>query len=52
MSSINPSDIENITVLKDAAAASLYGSCCCSPETVSLFLTAQSEKPQFALKLI
>ena len=26
MSSINPSDIENITVLKDAAAASLYGS--------------------------
>ncbi|MCS2919877.1 TonB-dependent receptor plug domain-containing protein [Parabacteroides merdae] len=28
MSSINPSDIENITVLKDAAAASLYGSAC------------------------
>ena len=26
MSSINPSDIENITVLQDAAAASLYGS--------------------------
>ena len=26
MSSINPSDIETITVLKDAAAASLYGS--------------------------
>lgn len=26
MSSINPSDIENITVIKDAAAASLYGS--------------------------
>ena len=26
MSSINPSDIESITVLKDAAAASLYGS--------------------------
>lgn len=26
MSSVNPSDIESITVLKDAAAASLYGS--------------------------
>ena len=26
MSSLNPSDIENITVLKDAAAASMYGS--------------------------
>lgn len=26
MSTINPSDIENITVIKDAAAASLYGS--------------------------
>lgn len=26
MSSLNPSDIENITVIKDAAAASLYGS--------------------------
>ena len=26
MASINPSDIQNITVLKDAAAASLYGS--------------------------
>lgn len=26
MSSINPADIENITVIKDAAAASLYGS--------------------------
>ena len=26
MSSLNPSDIENITILKDAAAASLYGS--------------------------
>jgi len=26
MSTINPSDIENITVLKDAAASSLYGS--------------------------
>lgn len=26
MSTINPSDIENITIIKDAAAASLYGS--------------------------
>jgi len=26
MSTLNPSDIENITVIKDAAAASLYGS--------------------------
>lgn len=26
LSSLNPSDIENITILKDAAAASLYGS--------------------------
>lgn len=26
MASLNPSDIENITILKDAAAASLYGS--------------------------
>ncbi len=26
MSTINSSDIENITIIKDAAAASLYGS--------------------------
>ncbi len=26
LSTLNPSDIENITVIKDAAAASLYGS--------------------------
>lgn len=26
MSTINPSDIENISIIKDAAAASLYGS--------------------------
>ncbi|MCS2683213.1 TonB-dependent receptor plug domain-containing protein [Bacteroides thetaiotaomicron] len=26
MSTLNPSDIENVTVIKDAAAASLYGS--------------------------
>lgn len=26
MSTLNPADIENITVIKDAAAASLYGS--------------------------
>ncbi len=29
MSTLNNSDIENITVIKDAAAASLYGSPCC-----------------------
>lgn len=50
MSTINTSDIENITVIKDAAAASLYGSR--AANGVVLITTKQGKKgkPSFKLK--
>lgn len=42
LSTINPNDIENISVLKDAAAASIYGSR--APFGVILVTTKQSKK--------
>ncbi|WP_075603751.1 SusC/RagA family TonB-linked outer membrane protein [Saccharicrinis aurantiacus] len=50
MSSINPDDIENITVLKDAAAASLYGSRAANGVILITTKTGQNNKTQFKLK--
>ncbi|MDH6343219.1 TonB-linked SusC/RagA family outer membrane protein [Parabacteroides sp. PFB2-12] len=50
MSSLNTSDIENITVIKDAAAASLYGSRAANGVVVITTKSGKEGKPQFNLK--
>ncbi|WP_374166977.1 SusC/RagA family TonB-linked outer membrane protein [Arcticibacter sp. MXS-1] len=50
MSSINPSDIESITVLKDAAAASLYGSRAANGVVLVTTKRGKSGKPVINLK--
>jgi len=47
ISNINPNDIENISVLKDAASASIYGSKAATG--VILITTRRAEKDQFEL---
>lgn len=50
MSSINPADIENITVIKDAAAASLYGSRAANGVILIRTKSGKSGKPVFSFK--
>ncbi len=50
MSTLNPSDIESITVLKDAAAASLYGSRAANGVVVITTKQGKSGKPQISFK--
>ena len=46
MSTINSSDIENITIIKDAAAASLYGSRAANGVVLITTKKGNSGKPQ------
>lgn len=50
MSTINPADIENITVIKDAAAASLYGSRAANGVILITTKSGKEGKPVFNLK--
>lgn len=50
MSTLNNSDIENITVIKDAAAASLYGSRAANGVILITTKKGKSGKPQISLK--
>lgn len=50
MSTINPSDIENITVIKDAAAASLYGSRAANGVILITTKRGKDGKPVFKMK--
>lgn len=50
LSTINNSDIENITVIKDAAAASLYGSRAANGVIVITTKQGKSGKPSISLK--
>ena len=50
MSTLNNSDIENITIIKDAAAASLYGSRAANGVVVITTKKGKSGKPQVSLK--
>lgn len=50
MSSINPADIENITVIKDAAAASLYGSRAANGVIIIKTKSGKSGKASFNFK--
>ncbi len=50
MASINPNDIENITVLKDAAAASLYGSRAANGVILITTKKGKTGKTQFNFK--
>ncbi|MDR2586444.1 MAG: TonB-dependent receptor plug domain-containing protein, partial [Prevotellaceae bacterium] len=50
MSTINPSDIESITILKDAAASSLYGSRAANGVIVIQTKRGQSGKPHISFK--
>lgn len=50
MSTINPSDIENLTVVKDAAAASLYGSRAANGLILITTKKGKSGKPSFYFK--
>lgn len=50
MSTINNADIENITIIKDAAAASLYGSRAANGVVLITTKKGKSGKPQVSLK--
>jgi len=50
MSSINPSDIESITILKDAAASSLYGSRAANGVVIVTTKRGKTGKPIISLK--
>jgi TonB-linked SusC/RagA family outer membrane protein len=50
MSTLNPSDIESITVLKDAAASSLYGSRAANGVIMVTTKKGKSGKPLFTFK--
>ncbi len=50
MSSINTSDIESVTVIKDAAAASLYGSRAANGVVIITTKRGKTGKPQVSLK--
>ena len=50
MSTLNTSDIESITVIKDAAAASLYGSRAANGVVIITTKQGKSGKPVFSLK--
>ncbi|MEG0890326.1 MAG: TonB-dependent receptor [Bacteroidales bacterium] len=50
MATINPSDIENVTVIKDAAAASLYGSRAANGVILITTKSGKKGKPQFNFK--
>lgn len=50
MATINSSDIENITIIKDAAAASLYGSRAANGVVLITTKQGQRGKPQISLK--
>lgn len=50
MATINSSDIENITIIKDAAAASLYGSRAANGVVLITTKKGQRGKPQISLK--
>ena len=50
MSTLNTSDIESITVIKDAAAASLYGSRAANGVVIITTKQGRSGKPVFSLK--
>src|SRR5690606_25152348 len=50
MNSINPSDIESITILKDAAASSLYGSRAANGVVLVTTKKGKLGKPKFTLR--
>lgn len=50
MSTLNTSDIESVTVIKDAAAASLYGSRAANGVVIITTKQGKSGKPVFSLK--
>ena len=51
MSSINPNDIESVTVLKDAAATSIYGSRASNGVVLITTKKGKEGKPQFSINL-
>ena len=51
MSSINPNDIESVTVLKDAAATSIYGARAANGVILITTKKGKSGKPQFSLNM-
>jgi len=51
MSSINPNDIESVTVLKDAAATSIYGSRASNGVILITTKKGKEGKPQFSINL-
>jgi len=50
LSSLNPNDIENVTVLKDAAAAALYGSRAANGVVLITTKRGKAGKTEFSLK--
>lgn len=51
LSNLNPNDIESITILKDASAASLYGSRAANGVILITTKQGKKDKPRLALKL-